>query len=227
MAADWLVSQAAGWIAGTVLDHLSTRAQSRLMGSETSLAMRRAYDAAIRSFIAELPDDISDYADALELFFHDQRVSTELSVLLEPDSLARPDVDILRAVLVASGFDFSTAQGFSIEAAVRQMSDAFVAAAVQDETLRSILQYRLSVETRLIVETIHQQTSTFSLDEVRAVLELEGYRLAAFEIDDHGDALVQFHRPGRRTIVVVGSVQFRASLLALILNRIDRDPDSD
>ena len=139
-------------------------------------------------------------ADVLERFFRSPTVCAELSVLLEPDSLATPDIANLRSVLVTSGFDFSTVPVFPIEAVVRRMSDAFIRAAAQDDVLRSILQYRLSVETRLIVEDIHRQTALLSLDELRAILESEGYRLLAFEIDERGDALVQFQRPGCRPI---------------------------
>lgn len=226
MALDWFAAQAAAWIAGTVLDHLSVRARSRVLGSDLDVAIRRAYETAIRAFLSDLPDEAVDYTDALELFFRNQTVSAELSVLLEPDSLARPHVENLRTVLTASGLDLTTLPGFSLDAAVRRMTDAFIGAASQDDALRSILHFRLSVETRLIVEEIRRQTATLSLDELQAVLELEGYRLLAVELDERGDALVQFQRPGHRTIVIAGSIQFTASLLALILNRLDREGEA-
>ena len=225
MAVDWLAAQAAARIAGTVLDHLSVRARSRLLGSNSELAIRRAYEAAIGTFLSEISDEATDYTDALELFFRNQSVSAELAVLLEPDSLARPDAGNLRTALTASGLDLTTLTGFSLDVAVRRMTDAFIRSAAQDDGLRSILHYRVSVETRLIVEEIQRQTATLSLDELRAVLELEGYRLLAVELDEHGDALVQFQRPERPILVIAGRVQFSASLLALILNRLDREDE--
>jgi hypothetical protein len=226
-ARDWLAAQAASWIASTVLDYLSGRARQLLRGSGTEAAIRRAYESAIQAFLADLPIAAADFGDALERFFRDQLVSAELAVLLEPDSLAMPDSSVLRSILDASGFDLSTIPDLSFDVAIQQMTVAFIESAEKDDTLRSILHYRLAVETRLIVEEVRRQTASLSLDDLRAVLEREEYQLLAFDVDEQGDALAQFERPGRDLIVIAGSVQFSASLLALILNRLDRESGAD